>query len=332
MKQIYKLDSTLFRSSSCAHRFNLMGIVGLKEKGLFNDTMYGVAFHKFLARMQESNGNFAEAVKAARIIFSNPAIKVREKKEHLDEKHLIKTCLDYWEYSSKDNSSSLLINPIAKCWKCLGQTGPEICQICEGKGILPTPMVEQTFSISVYEEDEFRIDVEGTLDEIEKIKNGCYCVSDYKTSSSWQPDKYIRPYILSPQLRLYVWALRTIAKQNPDGLLAPLIKAPIGARIKGIFLKTKQETQFINSEVYQFKEADMQEFELLLNLKVQQYVGLIKKQIPPIRNGKIEGTCMSPFGCAYFNLCAANDDITRQYMINKFYETKPYLPLHFHDE
>jgi hypothetical protein len=342
-KLIFNLDSTALRASSCAHKFYNTVVLGIKDKGMFNDTMFGVAFHKFLARMQESEGNFSEAVKAARQIFSNPSIKIREKKAHMDEKFLIKVCLDYWEYQSKDSSYSLLMNPIAKCWKCEGKgmikipdspdntSNYKTCEECHGEGTRLQPMVEQTFSIRVYEEDSFQINIEGTLDEIGKITNGCYVVDDYKTTSSWQVEKYLRPFRLSPQLKLYVWAIKTLAKQNPDGLLGPLIKLPVGARIKGIFIKSQKETEFKNSEVFQFKEQEMQEFEALLQTKILQLAGLIKKTILPIRNGAIEGTCMHPYGCLYFPLCAAQDDVVRQHMIKNFYEVKPYKPLHFHD-
>jgi hypothetical protein len=361
MKTILRLDASASSKSSCGLKFKRTVIDGYRELAPWNDTQYGSAFHKFISTMYLTGGDFqVSMVQEAYAIFDKPC-NIRPKKEHLTKNHFTKTCFDFWEHMQQVDDFEHLVNPSAVCWKCGGEgytstnhdctcgfkdvippgvdcqcgANYEKCKWCDGKGLRAQPLVEQTFEIKVYEDDDLIIYVAGTMDKLGKIKNGCYAIGDYKVTSSWDIAKYLKPYALSTQLRLYHWAVKEMGKQNPDSLLAEVANTRVGTFIDGIFIKSKTETLFKRSIVHQFKDEDITEFARLLDEQVHRLVRIWKRwkqfQIEPDREGTINGECMSPFGCMYFDVCAAPDSIARVHLLRNNFKQKEYNPFKFNE-
>src|SRR5947207_5858260 len=177
-KTIVRVDASALKESSCEWRFNALVNEGWREKIRYNDTVYGTAVHKYLSRMEESGGQFDEAVKAAIKLWRGTDFKIRKKKDHLTENHLISTCFDFWQHLQTKNSEFKLIqNPSAKCWKCNGvgligerETG-KVCDVCGGKGTKEQPIVEVKFYIPWESTDDYESYIEGTIDRVGQINN-----------------------------------------------------------------------------------------------------------------------------------------------------------------
>lgn len=305
-KRIIRLDASALRKSKCPLAFKRIVIDGYREPTLYNDTLYGTAFHLFPKVMYETNGDLQAATKAALEKMKQPC-RIRPKKDHLTENHLLKTCFDFWEnFIEKDTQAKILINPATA-----------------------KPFVEVQFDILVYECNEFEIRISGTIDKLVQITNGCVSVGDYKTTSSWDIQKYLRQFRTSPQLKLYVWAIKKLGTMYPDGPFAALVNRPIGAFIDGVFLKSKLETEFVRSEVFIFKQQEMDEFKGLLDYKINQLASLIEEEgyIYPL--GKIEGTCNDGFPCEFCPVCFAPDDIAAEHVLRNNFKAIPYNPLTF---
>src|ERR1044071_2871125 len=102
MEKILKLDASGLSKSNCNLAFKRIVIDGYADKLPINDTLYGSAFHKFVSTMHETSGDFAAATFAAQDLFAKPK-EIRKGKDHLNEHHLTKTCIDYWQhFQSKD--------------------------------------------------------------------------------------------------------------------------------------------------------------------------------------------------------------------------------------
>jgi len=333
-KIILRCDSSAIKEGGCDFRFKSIVVDGLVGNKVYNDTLYGTAVHAYMARMEESGGKFDDAVRQAMLIFRNPNIVIREKKEHLTENHLILTCFDFWQHIEKNSNFELFIDPQATCYNCKGaghiQTQPEVftvCSICNGNKVRPQPIVEKKFSIKYYEDDKFIVYIEGTIDRIGKIKNGCLCVRDYKTTSSWDSVKFLKSFKSSAQLKLYIWSLKKLGLLFPDGPLAPFAKQPVGVAIDGIFLKSKKETTFEGSEVFIFKDTQMDEFEVLLAKEIYRIMALALGTIAPDKNGKMRGLCYPGYFCKFFDICHAQDEIVAEFVKTKNFKQKDYKPL-----
>ncbi len=336
-KRIIKLDASALSKSSCPLAFYRTVIEGYRNPTTYNDTQYGSAVHRFCAVMCYTAGNFSVAVQEAVKVMRKPCT-VRNKKDHLNEKHLINTCLNYWEeYVSKDNEFEMVINPEAKCWKCNGVGyDTAICMECNGKGTRPQPMVEVNFDFPFYTEQvgdtEYEIRICGTIDRFGKFKNGCFAVRDYKTTSSWDLKKFFEPFKLRPQLKLYIWSLKKLAAANPDSQLAKIVSStPIGACIDGIFLKSAKETTFQHSDVFIPKREELEKFEHLLWAKCAELVHLASHPLAADPLGMVEGTCHHIVPCDFFDVCVAVDEIASRHVLKNNFIQKPYDPLTFNE-
>ena len=333
-KIIVKVDASALRESACEWRFDAIVNQGWRSKELFNDTVYGTAVHKYLSRMEESGGQFDEAVRACLKIWRAGKFKIRDKKAHLNENHLINTCFDYWNYlQTKQREFSLIQNPNAKCWSC-GGTGLDTpktievvtCKVCEGKGTREQPVVEVKFSIPWEISENYEAYIEGTIDRVGKINNGCYCVRDYKTTSSWDSKKFLDGFSSSPQLKLYLWAVRKEAERE-NSPIAQLKGQRIGAAIDGVFLKSSSETEFDSSRVFFFNEQQEEEFENLLEDKIDEIKSYALNIIAPRKTGKITGLCHNLFSCRFHDVCHALDEKVGKFVLLNNFEKRPYEPL-----
>jgi len=332
-KTIVKVDASALKESSCEWRFDAIVNQGWREKITYNDTVYGTSVHRYLSRMEESGGKFDEAVRACLRIWRQGGFKIRNKKDHLTENHLITTCFDYWQHiTTKQSEFQLIQNPHAKCWQCegTGLVGHEevggLCNICAGKGTREQPVVEVKFSIPWEISDDYEAYIEGTIDRVGKIINGCYCVRDFKTTSSWDSKKFLAGFRSSPQLKLYLWSVRKEAEREGSAL-AQLRGQRIGAAIDGIFLKSSSETIFDSSEVFFFSPAQDVEFEFLLADKMEEIKSYALKEKTPRKTGKIEGTCHNLFSCKFHDVCHALDEKVGKFVLMSNFNQRPYEPL-----
>lgn len=332
-KRIFRFDASLMKQSSCDLRIKLISFDGYREKKIFNDTLYGTSFHKFSSRMYESGGDFAQAVLAAKQVINKPCV-IRDKKEHLTEQHLLKTCFDFWQkFETNNNNFHLLINPKAICWKCNGTSTEEtFCDVCKSTHHIESPMVEQSFEITVRETDDYVIKACGTIDKIGKFTNGCYAIGDIKTTSSWDIKKFLAKWKLNPQLKFYIWAIHRMHQDNPNSILSEMCKTKIGAFIDGVFLKSKTETLFERSEVYIYSDTERELFSRMLEKKIDQLEALIQDYLNNrfiYPTGIMNESCNKLFPCSFYNYCAAPDDIAAQHVLTNNFRQRVYDPLNF---
>ena len=307
-KKIIKISSSSLKESACDWRYKAIVLGGYTSKLPYNDTLYGSAFHKFCYVMAITNGNFAEAHKAGIEKFRRPVL-IRDKKEHLTDKHLIATCLQYWDaIESNRTDFQSLVNK-------------------EGK-----PLVEFNFSVPVYEDEYCIVKLEGTIDRIGKIKNGFFCIRDFKTTSSWKWTEFLDSFRASPQLKLYLWALKKHAKLNPGSILDDIVKFPMAAFIDGVFLKSAKETEFHSSDAYVYKDWEFQEIENLLYKKAYQIAEFYSSNLEATRNGKITGECYRGYYCKFFHVCHALDKRVEEVVLDKNFAQREFDPLNYDGE
>ena len=276
-----------------------------------NDVEFGTAVHLFIKIMYETGGDFSKALFAALDYFERTKMNIKEKKQYLNRGYLQKVCLEYWtDYLVKDDFEILTVN---------------------GK-----PAVEVTFSNQVYEDDNWIILLEGTIDKIGKFKNGCYAIGDYKTTASWDREEYLRAYKLKTQLRFYLLNLRLHCSTHPDSVLNEVIKLPTGCFIDGIFHNGASKTIYERSDVFVFSDNDMKMYEIMLQSFIQEVIGVLNwcksNGAPPPPQGMLNDACGENFGCAFRPICGAPDLVASEMIFNRDFVVKPYEPLKFGKE
>ena len=304
-KRIFKLDASAASTSSCGRRLYNTVVLGYRSPLNNNDMEFGSAFHLFIKVMKLTGGDYAQAIKAATERYSVP-MNVKRQKQYMDTTFLLKCCMDYWQkFAEKDDFVT--------------QCSPE-----SGKAL-----VELKFEWPFYQDDELEIILAGTIDDICKHKHGTWAIRDYKTTSAGDIDEYLRGYRMSPQLLFYRYVMGRYAWAYPDSIFAELCKRNCACFIEGIFIRGKDKPLEVKrSDMFQFTEADLNEFEILLTRKVERLVEMIKHEIP-MREGLLNGACDAKFRCPYFDLCAANDDTVRDHLLRRNFIIKPYDPATF---
>lgn len=305
-KQIFRIDQSALKHSLCMLDFYRLVVLGLRYPINNNDTEFGTAIHLFIKVMYESGGNFNEAVTRALKYFRNTPMNTKWNKKYMNDKHLLATCLNYWQmYLTKDDFEILSVN---------------------GK-----PAVELTFSNKIYEDDNYIIYLEGTIDKFGRIKNGCYAIGDYKSTSAFEQKEFLESFELKTQGRFYLHNLKLFAANNPDSVLNEVMRRPVGFFIDAIFLNGLAKTEYARSRVYMFKEEDMIQYGLLLDGFIKKFVDVLnyhrRTGAEPLPDGKLTDACSANFGCSFQRLCTAPDDIAKDLIMKKDYITKPYMPL-----
>lgn len=315
MKKLLRLDATALSKSSCNLRLKYTVINGYRQSALYNDTVYGLAGHKFNATMALTNGNFQESLMAAKKVFNQPKI-TRAKKEHLTENHFIKTCFDFWEHLESKSDSKFIVDSNGK------------------------PLVEMQFAIKIYEDESCIVEVCGTLDKVEQFNHGMVAIGDYKYTSSWNASEYFKQHRLAPQLKTYRWALYKLASMSPeDSILRQITKYPVGMFIDGVFLKSGKDTEFSRSEVWCPKQDEIEEFDELLLAKAMELASIYRVDWS-IRDGMINGSCSNSYGtssvngalCQFYNVCSAVDKVAGQYVLKNEFVQREYDPLAFGED
>lgn len=312
-KRILRIDASLLRESGCSLRLFYYLLMHYNEQCVNIDVQFGSAFHHFASTMVKSDGNFALAIKGAKEILARTPVNIKKGKEYLaDNRYLQKVCYDWWDWHvEKDN---LLITRVDD-----------------------EPFVEKNFALKVYEDDELIIELCGTMDFLGEIRNGWAAICDYKTTAVKDEEYYFRPYQLSTQLRTYRYAVKRYASLYPDSIWAKLQARMGGCFIYGVFHEppsSGKDVRFIRSPLIQFKDWEMEEYEILLKQKVEQvrslYYNFVKQGIVPLREGVINGCCKTEWGeCKFASICAEPDAVIRKHIIAKNYTTRTYDPLTF---
>ena len=303
MKNIIRFSASVAPKLNCLLRLKRTIIDGYQESLPYNDMQYGSAVHKFISTMHETKGDFSAATLGAKRIFSKPC-EIRKGKKHLTEIHLLKTCFDYWEHYQKTDDFDILIDK-------------------DGK-----PLVECSFSNTIWSDEHNEIRFEGVIDKVGKFKNGCYGVGDYKITSAWSQQDYFEQYLLSTQLRFYLYNLKLSAKNNPDSLLAKICEYPIGYFIDGIFI-SKDGAIFKRSDVIVPSDQEDKEFASLVSSKIlPTLLRFVTWPEYNERDGIASGACCElKYPCEYLYVCSACDDIARKHVLNNSFIQKPYEPL-----
>jgi len=359
------IDSTVLGSAGCIKQLILktVGTIengqptgGFKEHGVPIKMGYGICVHKFIDEMYKSGGHYPIASKAALDMFNGLALVHDKKSTHLsDTKHLLTTCYGVWSHIENDSEFEvMMIN--GNCYKCKGQGALKIevktpqegnlhetidnitkhyrleqCSHCNGAKQLMQPATEITFSLPYFKDDYVKINLCGTIDRIGKIRGGCYCIRDWKTTSSWDNNNYFKSYELSRQLRIYTLACKIMSRLHPDSILGKIGATNMGAAIDAIFLKPKANDNAIRSSVvFQYKELDLQLFEWTLEQICKRLSTAVKELHFP-KEGIANGNCEMRHGkCSFWNVCAADDSVS-QILLKRDFEQKKFNPLAYNE-
>lgn len=308
------IDATSLRTSNCMLDMYRTVVEGYRSPVVSADIIYGVAVHKFIDTMFKTKGDLRKARDAAYLAFRIKKFDKAKKPHMSDERHMLTTCLEYWEnVVSKESTFDTVLLPNGE------------------------PATEVTFKFLYYEDAYLKVNLAGTIDKLGKFKNGCYAIGDYKTTSSWDDRSYFSSYELSIQLRFYVLALRWMASYEPESVLGKIGATKVGAFIDALFIKSSvAENLYKRSEVFQFDGSHLDEIKQLLDRKIQalsQEVMAISKgeSQRPLKEGILHGTCEKKFGkCQFWNCCRSNDTIA-DILLKRDFIQKHYDPLHFND-
>lgn len=318
-KETYYFDATAARTTHCGLKTLLSVVFGYRSKLTSADIEFGSAFHKFRKIMRETGGNYNLAVAAAiehMETHKNCFVK-KHKQKLMTKQYLLKVCLDYWEHWAPDTFKVLRADPDLNI-----HTG------FEGKPMF----LEVKFDLDFYEDDDIKIVLCGTIDEIGKFDGGCYAIADAKTTGSYNDKEFFKDFELSSQLMMYSWVIREYKRRFPENPLSQL-NYQIGAFIDGIFLGSEEEgAEFHRSEVFFFKDAQLDEYERLMKEAIFKLIHNTK-QLPilPAREGMFNGTCQGKYGrCEYWAACCmAHDPVSRELILKHHLKQVKYEPLKF---
>lgn len=308
-KLILRIDASALKESSCLRRFYWNVVSGYRSRLNTNDIEFGSAFHEFVKVMKENPGRYDMATKAAVDRYSVP-MTIKSRKEYMNVTYLTQVCMTFWQqWVEKDLFETVKDD--------------------SGK-----PIVEAKFSYPYYADNEVEVLLCGTIDDICKHKHGTYAIRDYKTTSSGKKDEYLAGYALSPQLMFYRMVIGYYAKTYPESLFGKLAQQNVSAFIDAIFLQgAAKPAEFKRSEVFTFKQAQLDEFELLVQSRILELVKWVKANVLPAREGMLNGACQTVYGpCKYFGACIQSDETATNHMLGRYFIQQEYNPLKFGQE
>lgn len=311
MKTEINIDSTSLGRSSCILHFWRHVGEGYTFKTLTPALTYGIAIHKFIDMMYQTGGIYPKAMEKAMEMFRLPTSQDDKKPWMRDEGHFRATCFNVWSvHINEDKNFEVIVKP-------------------DGK-----PATEITFSFKYFEDETVIINLQGTIDSIGKITNGCYAIRDFKTTGSWDTKAYWTQYEMSRQLRIYTIACKLMAKMEPNSVLGKIGAQQMGAFIDAIFLTTKpNDVGYDRSIVYQYKEEDLHEFQMTLDDTCKKLSQAIKTGYFP-KEGLVNGTCESKWSdgekgkCEFWNVCKVNPTVA-SLLLNRDFVKKPFKPLEY---
>jgi hypothetical protein len=313
MKQVIKINASSLPYMLCELKWYRIVIEGYKEPRSSAKIIYGVAIHKFIDSMFQSGGDVALSLGKAEAAFNVPKYEDRQSKHINDWKHCCGTCFQYW---------SLVLSK---------EKRDDHLQMPNGK-----PATEVTFEILYYEDDQFEVWLCGTIDKLVKIRNGCYAIGDYKSTSQSSVESYLDSYAMSHQLRFYMLSLKIMAEKEPESMLGKLGATRLGAFIDGLFIRPVfSENEYHRSKVFMYSDGDLQQFKWMLNNKIEVLLRLLRAVRDgdhPYKEGLFNGSCFGKFStCEFYGVCRADNPAIEQTMLKRDFVQKTYDPLHHND-
>jgi len=304
-KQHIRLSSSALSHSACILDYQRTVIEGYKSPSSAK-AVYGVSVAKFCDIMYRTKGDTTAATQAAKKAFDCPKECPPDKQQHLaDFRHLMTTCFNFWtEFVEPDSTFEVL-------------------------DIGGSAATEQSFSIPYYEDDYIIITLEGTPDKIGKFKGGCFAIGDLKTTSTWQPNFYLKRYELSKQLRFYRLALKLIGERNPSSTLGQIGLTNCGAFIDVIFIKPNaNDNEYKRSEVFQYSDKDLNDFQLTIDDFIKKVSFHVKTGYFP-KEGIVNGSCEHKWGyCDYWAVCKAPENVGKL-LLERDFKKVEYTPLNY---
>lgn len=346
-KTILRINASSLVLSRCTLSWYRTIVQGYKPPHKPAKVVYGIASHKFIDVSCRSGGRIDLARDAALKSFRVPKIS-NAKMAHLeDENHFIGQCYNTWQNHIQTDQTFDLLSINRKCWWCRGNGVDDVdvevgkspvvtyCKYCEGTGERQEPATEVTFSIKYFEDENFIVYLEGTIDKIGQIRKGCFALGDYKFTSVWDKDSYLSSYEMAAPLRFYALSLKLMAEKYPDSMLGKIGATRVGAFIEGIFLKPKvTEITYERSDVFQYTDDDLGMFVTTLDNAIRRLMDSILSNSWHLKEGILNGTCdnKNKFGkCDYYIPCRAGKPEIEKVILARDFIQKPYDPLHHQD-
>lgn len=306
MKLEINLSSSALGHAGCELNLYRTVVEGFKEKAMASRMVYGVGVHKFIQVMYETGGHIPtareEAIKAFTAI---PIIDDRKSMHLSDVNHMHTVALFVWQLVvQKDTEFDIL----------------EL----NGK-----PAAEVTYSLPLYEDETAKYNWCGTLDRLGKIRNGCYVIKDWKSTSSWNAKDYFTKFEMARQPRGYVLALKMFSELYPDSALGKIGASKVGAQFDGVFVKPAiNDVKFGKSIVFQYEDREIEELRQLLIVECQKLSYSISKNKFP-KTGIVNGSCEGRWGkCAFWNVCQHPDP---KILLARDFDVKKFNPLSYND-
>lgn len=314
-KRIVRLNASALRHAACIRKLWFTVIDGYKAKRNSGSIEYGTAVHK-IAQALDSGSDLPVAIAKGQMhLHKSEPIYSRQDK-HLDEFHLTRTAMAF--NIERSRSGTVF-------------SDSELLKFPDGR-----PLVEQTFSIPIYSDENFDFLLEGTLDRLVKILRGCICYEDFKTTAASKDHRiYLKSFRLSHQLLTYVFALYQYILAFPDHSLSKAVaesNGKIGTRIIGVFVDPNEPTTFEASEVFFYTDKELHDFYIQLKNLCLKLIPFLSSNELPYAEGQFNSYCSAGYGsgCSFFDLCASLPQIgepaMRQVALQRF-KKEEYLPL-----
>jgi len=278
--KIIRIDASSLKNTACFLKFWRTCVEGYRAKETSASVEFGSAVHIFIKEFTEGKSFDVSYAMAAKYFIERtrePFFKVAKGKDFLTTGFLQLVCQKYTEQTHK-------FTPLVH------------------KGEV---LVEKNFEIPFYETEHVSIRLTGTIDILGQIQNGCYCIGDYKTTSSWQQDEYLRNFESSVQLPFYLLAIQTMASKYPDSIFADMVQKPIGCFIYGIFLHKEKIAEFKQSDVWFFEEWRIQQLQEKVMQLSKDIDAIVKFGYTPPPDGLTTETCSGKYGqpCEFLGAC-----------------------------
>lgn len=317
-KKIILLNASALRISSCKRRLHYVVIDGYKKARNSISIEFGSAFHLIPKHVYQDN-DYAKGLSAAQVYFKDSNYEPDSKKKYLNDFMLSKVGFDWYTSELHKNDSF------------------EVLRDTDGKAL-----VEVQFAIPYYAGENVEVILCGTIDKIVVHRQSkLICEGDFKTTTSWDENEYLRGWVLNTQRYFYNIALRKmIETSSPQSILNQYVGKDVGSFVDGIFIKSSGETECKRSEVFVFTERQRSQYDHLL-LTLCKWFDEHQKLITdsnglhlPDPEGLLNDSCSeNKYGskCDFFDVCACNDSVASEHVLRRNFVQKPYDPLNRKD-
>lgn len=296
------IDASLYKEHNCPRKVANTLLHGYREKEKSPSIEYGTAFHKFIAEWH-TTGDKEKGILLAMQHYSSPDIQQNIlEKDFKTLGHLAISCSQYaLKYPWQNDAFQLLKDKSGK-------------GITEARFIFPYRVIPEL--------DNLEICLAGTIDALATYYNEtCFC--DHKTTALWDKTKFFKGFLNSPQLKMYKLINGKLADSYPD-TYGRFKNA--GGFINGVFISAKG-VEFARSEIFNYEDWVMEEFEFMLNKFIDELVGYIKLGMFPRNDTMCDA---SPYGrCKFFGACSAIDKETEVEILERDFVKSEYDPMKF---